>query len=288
MKLVKIILVITTALAFVLYDFYNLETVQEVRKFNVIIEFSFALLILTLFFSINSLKGKAFYYSLNIGFYLIYVSMLVDGLDQFFYHSEVYTAIFEKSIMIIGFTMIFFGVRGWVDDYAILNKKLEKQAYTDVLTGLYNRRGLLRKFEEMDLRSQQTHKTLSFIIADLDDFKLYNDTMGHIAGDQFLAELGASLYDMVGSNQIIGRWGGEEFAICMLGNDLNESYLFAEKIRKVVANINMPSEMGDKHVTVSLGISQKMPHEPFMNALKRADRSLYTAKEKGKNQSIAS
>lgn len=284
----KIIIATATAVAFVLYDLYFLESIDDIREFNVIFEFSFALLMLVLFLSIDSLKGKSFYWYLSIGFFLIYISMLVDGLDQFFFHPELYTAIFEKAILLVGFILVFFGVRNWIDDYAKLNKQLVKQAYTDELTGLYNRRGMLMKFEELDKNSQQTQKTLSFIIADLDDFKLFNDTMGHIGGDQFLAKLGNSLYNMVDENQVIGRWGGEEFAICMYGSDLNKSYLFAEKIRKVIGDISMPSEMGGKHVTVSLGISQKMPRESFLSALKRADRSLYVAKKKGKNQSVAS
>ncbi len=286
LNIYKIILSLVATAVFIIYDMANLQPTQEIREFNIFAEFAFALMALILFLSIDSLKGKSFYHFLSVGFFMTYVSMLVDGLDQLYIHGEVYTAIWEKGALLLGFSMLFLGVRGWIVDHGKLNKKLEIQTYTDELTGLYNRRGMLKKFETMNEKAEERNKTLSFIIADLDDFKLFNDTMGHLHGDKLLAEIGDLLLKMMGPDQVIGRWGGEEFAICMLGNDLNEAFEFAEKIRQAVSEISMPLEMGDKTMTVSLGVSQKKVQEPLMNALRRADRSLYAAKKKGKNQSV--
>lgn len=286
-SLYKIVLVLVTAAVFTVYDLLYLEPILNIRVFNLIIELSFAVMSLTLFLSIDYLKGKTFYHFLSVGFYLIYISMLVDGLDQLHLHNEIYTAIWEKTTLLFGFTCVFIGVKNWIVDHANLNKELELQAITDELTGLYNRRGILKKFEILNELATQRHKTLSFIIADLDDFKTYNDAMGHLGGDEFLAELGSTLHQMVGDNLVIGRWGGEEFAVGMLGSDLNEALLFAEQIRTAVVKIPIPDVVDKQAVTASLGVAQKMPQEPFMLALKRADRSLYVAKQKGKNQSIA-
>ena len=282
----KLFSIILAVLVFVIYDFLNAEPIEEIRVFNVVIEFSFSLLSAILFMSIDSLKGKSFYKYLSVGFFMVFVSMLVDGMDQFFWHSQLYTAIWEKITLLIGFIMLFIGVKEWIVDHELMNKKLKTQAYTDELTGLYNRRGMLKKISAMNELAIQNNQSLTLIIADLDDFKIYNDTMGHVAGDTFLADLGKSLYAMINKNAVIGRWGGEEFAICKLGVDLETAFEFAEQIRLAVASIPLPEAMHKDKMTLSLGVSQKLPEESFMDAIRRADRFLYIAKNKGKNQTV--
>jgi diguanylate cyclase (GGDEF)-like protein len=108
--------------------------------------------------------------------------------------------------------------------------------------------------------------------------------MGHLAGDDLLQSLGQKLKQLTNQNQIIGRWGGEEFAIGLLGSELQEARGFAERIRKVVLSINLPRSQDGALLTISLGVAQLLPDEELMNAIKRADRSLYQAKSNGKNQ----
>jgi diguanylate cyclase (GGDEF)-like protein len=213
--------------------------------------------------------------------------MLVDGLDQLHLHGEIYTAVWEKTTLLIGFFLVFFGMRTWIADHVEMNKKLETQAYRDELTGLFNRRGMLQKFDAMDEVAKSEHLNMSFIIADLDDFKVFNDTMGHVAGDVYLAKLGRCLLALADKNAVIGRWGGEEFAVCMLDSDINQALELSEKIRNVVSEIPLPKEMNGQFMTVSLGVSQKIPQEKYLDAIKRADRSLYLAKNQGKNKSVA-
>lgn len=283
----KILLLLVTVILFIGYDILYLEQIENVRVFNIIAEFLFTLMSATLFLFIDGVKGKRFYHLLTFGFYLVFVSMLVDCLDQFHNHNEIYTAIAEKSTLLLGFILVFFGMKAWIVEHALLNKKLETQAFTDELTGLYNRRGLLKKFEAMNESAIKNNLALSIIIADLDDFKEYNDTLGHMSGDNFLANLGRSLLMKMSPCEVIGRWGGEEFAICMLGSDLQQASKFSEQIRADVANIKLPDSMKKACMTISLGVSQKKPDEALMDTIKRADRSLYAAKSKGKNQSIA-
>ena len=283
----KILVLLVIMVLFAGYDAWYLTAVDHVRVYNVIFEFSFALMSMTLFLLIDSLKGKRFYHFLNLGFLLVFVSMYVDGLDQFHLHGELYTAIAEKATMFIGFVFLFIGIYQWIVEYGNLNRKLERQAFTDELTGLYNRRGMLKKFEALDAVAKTENKALSFIIADLDDFKVFNDTLGHVSGDRFLADLGQRLLSMMQPGQVIGRWGGEEFAICLLDCDLNQAHAIAETIRKEVAKMQLPDLREHKTVTVSMGISQKASDEPLMDAIKRADRFLYKAKNQGKNASVA-
>jgi|GEM_PF-2555680 len=282
----KVLTLLSIVVAFLAYDALLLERFEDVRMFNLIAEFGFTCMAAILYLSIDQLKDKSYYKYLNLGFLLAFVSMLVDGLDQLHYHSELYSALGEKLTLLIAFTLIIIGVNDWINDFVKLNRVLASQVITDELTGLYNRRGMLQQFKKFEEIAQRKKISLSFIIADLDDFKKYNDTMGHLSGDGFLNSLGNSLLELMSENQVIGRWGGEEFAICLLGSDINKAAEFAEKIRVCVLQIDMPSKMGAKKMSVSLGVAELKNNESVMETIKRADRSLYLAKSNGKNQVV--
>ncbi|TDR22657.1 GGDEF domain-containing protein [Marinicella litoralis] len=283
----KTIVLLIIVVVFAGYDFFWLERFEDVRVFNLMAEFVFATMAAILFFTIDQLKGKKYYSYLNVGFVLAFISMYIDALDQLHFHGELYTAIGEKLTLVIAFTLIIFGVKDWISDFVNLNKILERQVITDELTGLYNRRGMLQQFKAFEAVAQKNSLSLSFVIADLDDFKKYNDTMGHLAGDSFLSDLGKSLLELMSKNQVIGRWGGEEFAICLLGSDVNKACEFAEKIRLRVLGITMPPKMGNEKISVSLGVAELKNNESVMDTIKRADNSLYLAKSNGKNQVVA-
>jgi diguanylate cyclase (GGDEF)-like protein len=280
----KAIAIFLTLIVFIGFDVYFLAPNEGIRTFNLIAEFYFALIAAVLFLSVDALKGRRYYNYLNIGFYLAFVSMYIDWLDQLHYHNEVYTAIGEKLTLMISLTLIIIGIRQWIVDFSQLNKVLQKKAMTDELTGLYNRRGLLEKIEIMEQVAMTSNLSLSFVIADLDDFKEYNDAMGHMVGDELLCQLGKSLLLLMNKNEVIGRWGGEEFAICLLGYDVNTAKEFAEKVRLAVQQIALPSVMGNRKLSLSLGVAEHLKHESIMDTIKRADRSLYKAKRNGKNQ----
>lgn len=283
----KLILLIFTVVVFVSYDFLYLDRFTEIRVFNLVAEMFFVTLAAMLFFSINDLQGRSFYKYLNIGFFLAFVSMLVDSLDQLHYHGELYTAIGEKLTLIVGFILIVVGVKEWIIEFGKLNKRLERQVVTDELTGLYNRRGMVQQFEMMQGIAVKNDLSLSFVIADLDDFKIYNDTMGHLEGDDFLKEVGRSLLKLMSKNKVIGRWGGEEFAICLLGSDLKHAVDFAEKIRQAILQLKLPEQMKNNRVTMSLGVAELTGGERVMDSVKRADRALYKAKKNGKNRVLS-
>lgn len=286
-NITKIVVVLLTVLLAVSFDHTFQEEIHDYRIFNILSEFSMALLAVFLFFAIDPLQDRKFYTYVNIGFYLAFLSMLMDGLDELHIHGELYTALSEKSTLLAAFALIIFGVRQWIAEFAELNNILENQVVTDELTGLFNRRGFLQKVKNMEASSKSQQKTLSFIIADLDDFKAYNDSMGHLEGDELLRHLGQFLKSLMDENKVVGRWGGEEFAFCILDGEIDHVIEFAEKIRAEVSSYLSVEQFGNRNMTFSLGVSQVLPNETIMEAIKRADQSLYVAKHRGKNRVIS-
>lgn len=164
----------------------------------------------------------------------------------------------------------------------ILEEKVvhyEMVASTDALTGLLNRRGIEGAIAPHISRSKRLGTAFSFILCDIDHFKSVNDKFGHSTGDMVIAGVAKSIRETIRAADIAGRWGGEEFLICLPDTDLAGAIITAEKLRKTVERIDfdIPS------VTISLGCAE-LGEDPFHLALARADMHLYMAKSKGRNQ----
>ena len=166
------------------------------------------------------------------------------------------------------------------------NKRLERLSITDGLTALFNHRyfqdELARAFEE----SARYGRPLSLAIVDLDFFKKINDTYGHAVGDEVLKAVSKIFQDSTRSADLAARYGGEEFGIMMPETNLDDAFVFAEKIRSLVAGTAIQTQAGPVKVTVSIGVSA-VPH-PKIHAAKElvvaADEALYRAKRGGRNQ----
>lgn len=159
---------------------------------------------------------------------------------------------------------------------AILTAKLKKLAITDGLTRLYNRRPFMERLE-----SQVKHNT-SFVLLmlDVDDFKSYNDSFGHLSGDYVLQKIAFILASTVSDAGMVFRYGGEEFAVILPGYSLARGIDMAEKIRINIAN----AVFEYRKVTVSIGLAQFPKHASnAVELLQHADKALYLAKAKGKN-----
>lgn len=152
------------------------------------------------------------------------------------------------------------------------NRKLAAQVYTDVLTGLYNR----RYFEDLLM---ETDKPLLMALVDVDDFKQINDNFGHDMGDEVLREVAKIMKDTMGEAGVVARWGGEEFVLLYHDNNLHNFINKLEDIRDAIAQHVFPMQ---RLVTISLGGSV---HEPadHRSSLRRIDSALYEAKASGKN-----
>jgi diguanylate cyclase (GGDEF)-like protein len=167
------------------------------------------------------------------------------------------------------------------------NKRLELLSVTDGLTQLYNHRyfqdELCRAFEE----SSRYDRPLSLAMMDIDFFKKVNDTYGHAAGDEVLKVVSKLFNDSVRTSDLAARYGGEEFAVIMPETSMEDALQFAEKIRSLVAGTTVTLPDGQElRVTISIGVST-VPHPRLTTAralIDDADKSLYIAKQRGRNQ----
>lgn len=165
---------------------------------------------------------------------------------------------------------------------AINKAQLWEMAVTDSLTGLYVRRYFMMKFQEELLRAQRYEKNLTVIMADLDRFKLINDTYGHSTGDRVLRIVGRFLQQNIRDIDIIARFGGEEFVILLPEADKNEARTVSERLRYNLENLNRddcPS------LTLSLGIAA-FPKDgiDIEELIIKADAAMYAAKQSGRNR----
>lgn len=175
--------------------------------------------------------------------------------------------------------------------YYSIAEEMKTLSITDSLTGLFNRRYFdNRLFEEIQ-RAIRYETFFSLAIFDIDDFKLFNDTEGHAAGDEILRALADISRDSIRAIDILSRIGGEEFAIIMPQTDTEEAFLVAERVRKNIKELIPVSwkKFPKRNITVSIGIASypKDGKDP-KNLIKAADRSLYRAKIQGKDRTVMS
>ncbi|MCH4191847.1 MAG: sensor domain-containing diguanylate cyclase [Butyrivibrio sp.] len=156
--------------------------------------------------------------------------------------------------------------------------ELEKIAETDSLTGIPNRK-YLEKECRRNVRNS-ANGAMFFFIFDVDHFKEINDRFGHKAGDELLIYTAMNAQAAIGSNGILTRWGGDEFAGLIYTRD-------AEKILREIENSVQKKEYGDRRMTVSIGYSPVTPQDTAESMILRADRALYAAKQKGRNRVVS-
>ncbi len=174
-------------------------------------------------------------------------------------------------------------------------KSIEELSYTDGITGLYNYRYFYKRLTEEIFRAKRFGRKLALVIFDIDDFKIYNDTYGHQAGDQLLKQLGELVFRTVRSIDVISRYGGEEFCVIMPESDQEECLKFAERLRKNIMNfpfkddhLKSAGSVGHEHnITVSLG-GAIYPYDARSvdRLIYSADMALLKAKSTGKNRSV--
>lgn len=163
-------------------------------------------------------------------------------------------------------------------------QQMETIAGTDTLTGLLNRQAFEMMFGQAILDSQRRGSPLCAILFDIDYFKAVNDNHGHLAGDRILQEIAAITKNAVRENDIVTRWGGEEFLVLLKDCPLQQATSIAEKLRHTIASHDFALRGGDILLTASLGIAEYTHRESPTDFFTRADRALYQAKEKGRNR----
>jgi len=161
------------------------------------------------------------------------------------------------------------------------NKELEQLAIRDKLTGLYNRRKLDESFAQEIVRAERYGRPLSFILLDIDHFKLVNDTHGHPVGDSVLIQTAEQLQSALRTSDILGRWGGEEFLIICPETELDVAVNLAERLRQKYEQCDFPSA---GVLTASFGVAAHHKGLLANNVLSSVDEALYRAKNSGRNR----
>jgi two-component system cell cycle response regulator len=160
-----------------------------------------------------------------------------------------------------------------------LEEEVRRLSITDDLTGLYNHRHFFKTLESELTRLKRQKTSLSLLMLDVDNFKRYNDTSGHVEGDRVLKKIGEIIKHSIRHNVDSGyRYGGDEFASLLIGASLEQALTIAERIRLTI------EEAGFKDITVSIGLAEFQDGFDLERFVKSADDAMYVAKHSGGNR----
>ena len=168
-----------------------------------------------------------------------------------------------------------------------LNAGLEQLAMTDYLTNLYNRRYFMQRGMEEFKRARRNNQPLALLMMDIDQFKKVNDTHGHEAGDMALQQVAAALKSSLREIDILGRMGGEEFAVLLPNTSMREATVLAERVQKTIAGMSVQIPDTSLTITISIGVAVLTDEMSGIDhVLKNADIAMYQAKSHGGNRVV--
>jgi len=160
-----------------------------------------------------------------------------------------------------------------------LEDEVRRLSVTDDLTSLYNHRHFFKTLEAELVRLRRQKTSLSLLMFDLDNFKSYNDRYGHLEGDKVLKNVGEIVKHSIRYNVDSGyRYGGDEFAVLLIGASMDQAMTIAERIRSSIEQTEF------QNITVSIGLSEYSDHFDLEGFVKSADNAMYTAKHSGGNR----
>ncbi len=187
----------------------------------------------------------------------------------------------KEGYIVLGYTR---DLRELKETVALLNQ-LERLAFTDGLTGMYNRRHFIDNAQKAFVNFQNNQKCISIMMMDLDYFKRVNDTYGHAAGDEILKSVSQTAQSALRNSDLLARYGGEEFIILVLESDKELALKLAERIRSKIAESSFEFMGNTIKITVSLGVVTKTDSSMTLEeVIQLADKALYKAKANGRNR----
>jgi diguanylate cyclase (GGDEF)-like protein len=160
----------------------------------------------------------------------------------------------------------------------------DRQAKTDPLTGINNRRAFLDHGEQIIRYCERHEQALSVLVMDVDHFKSINDSLGHFAGDAVLRQVGEIILKLFRRSDVCGRIGGEEFAVVLPHTSESDALAIAEKLRQTIAET--PIHCGDQRVNITVSIGVAAAGYQLATLLVLADKAMYRAKAQGRNQVV--
>jgi diguanylate cyclase (GGDEF)-like protein len=175
------------------------------------------------------------------------------------------------------------------NDLELANEELERLATLDGLTGIANRRHLDAMFSKELSRAKRHAQPLTFILADIDFFKIYNDHYGHVQGDECLKSVASTLSKSLRRpSELVARYGGEEFCMLLPNTDTKGAKLVAEKLVNIVRSLEIRHAGINEHaiITMSFGVVSVIPDRTLTvkHLIQQADRKLYQAKKSGRDR----
>jgi diguanylate cyclase (GGDEF)-like protein len=244
---------------------------------------------------LRTLKYNRFLKNWNI-LYIMMMFFFIGYLGVFFlilWGQVQFLIILTGSVFLMGALFVYIVVQtGYLtmDDLVVDKEKAQHLSRLDGLTGVPNRRSFDEYFEREWIRAQSHNKPVSLILFDIDSFKNYNDTYGHLLGDECLIEVAKSIQSLViQPRSFIGRFGGEEFVIVLPETDYLEAMRFADKIREHITSLQILHAGSNQGiVTISLGVASRLNshYADAMKLVQEADKALYKAKASGRNRVI--
>lgn len=167
-----------------------------------------------------------------------------------------------------------------------LNRSIHEVAHRDQLTGLANRREMDERLQQLWREYRQSGALFSVILCDVDDFKSFNDQYGHDFGDRIIVKVGQRLQYALRGNDLVARWGGDEFLVLLPGQNSRSAALIGERLRRRIAETSLTSKGQEVHLTISAGVACADSVTELADLLKQADAGLYQAKNMGKDRLV--
>ncbi len=167
--------------------------------------------------------------------------------------------------------------------------KVKQESLTDPLTEVGNRKYFQNEIERLLNEAAETNTPLSLLMVDIDFFKKFNDTYGHLIGDQVLKLVGRTLLENIKGRDVVARYGGEEFAVLLPQTGQDAAMHLAEQLRRAVGTKKITKKNTNETlgaITLSIGVAQYRKDEPMTSLIDRADQGLYQAKQTGRNRVV--
>ena len=280
----------TASVLFMLFLYFWIISFIPVFGWSAGLQNYFIIILLVCFFGSY---GKPVYKFITSGFVLvirIIIIMLFGKVESIVAHS----LLADKLMQIANISAVFLAIiyisyvfskdeKEAEEKLMKYNDRLKKEANTDRLTGLFNRRRALEYLD--DMISEQNGNPISVAMGDIDFFKKVNDTYGHDIGDVVLKEVAALMTRMC-SDAFVARWGGEEFLIIYKDHNGDEAFIKLEELRRAIQHMSITACGHEIKITMTFGLSEYDFDKDGETAIKEADERLYQGKANGRNQVV--
>lgn len=224
------------------------------------------------------------------------IFILITSFLLFYNQGELLISVYSyefKSRLIYSFITVsgLFAFYEYTRQYSFrrfkeMSDTFEKQAMQDPLTGILNRRGMYEKLKQEFSRSKRAKSVVTVMMCDIDHFKSINDQFGHSTGDEIIQSFASNFVSALRKQDVVARWGGEEYLFLLPDTKGEDALLLAEKLRKRIEGMKFTHENKDFVATVSIGVHQVTEEDSINQAISKADKCLYQAKVAGRNLCI--